>query len=162
MKISTRTRYAVRILVELALKEDHGPVQVKKITPDHNIPLKYREQLLRQLRLAGFVKSVRGPKGGYLLQRKPERISLGQIAMLFEGQMDLVDCANAPEKCRMADECPVRPAWREVSRILYETLDAISIADLINNQKKTSALPVMEDHAELRTQLASRELEPVS
>ncbi len=136
MKLSTKTRYGTRILIELAINIDKGAVQVSKIAASQKIPVKYLEQILRLLKLAGIVKSVRGPKGGHLLVKKPEDISLGQIVRLFEGQADLVECVTSPEKCDMSSECLVRNAWYEATNVLYEKLDGISIADLISESGK--------------------------
>ncbi len=142
MKLSTKTRYGTRILIELALKKDQGAIQVSKIAYNQKIPVKYLEQLLRSLKLAGIVKSVRGPKGGHLLEKEPKDISLGQIVRLFEGQTDLVECVSSPEKCEMASECLVRHAWYDATSALYEKLDGISIADLIESEgKETPGLP---------------------
>ena len=141
MKLSTKTRYGTRILIDLALKINQGTVQVRKISLSQNIPVKYLEQILRTLKQAGFVKSVRGPKGGHLLAKKPDEISLGQIVRLFEGQADLVACTSSPEKCDMAADCLVRDAWQEATSVLYKNLDNISIANLIhcsdNSNQKT-------------------------
>ena len=135
MKLSTKTRYGTRILIELALKIDQGAIQVSKIASSQKIPVKYLEQILRSLKQAGIVKSVRGPKGGHLLVKDPTDISLGEIVRLFEGQTDLVECVSAPEKCEMASECLVRNAWYEATSVLYKKLDGISIADLVKNDK---------------------------
>ncbi len=140
MKLSTKTRYGTRILIELALQADKGAVQVSKIAYNQKIPVKYLEQLLRNLRQAGIVKSVRGPKGGHLLVKKPSTITLGQIVRLFEGQTDLVECVSFPEKCDMAAECLVRQAWHDATSILYEKLDGISIADLIKTDSAKNSI----------------------
>lgn len=136
MKLSTRTRYGARILIELALKVDQGAIQVSKIAASQEIPVKYLEQLLRELKLAGIVKSVRGPKGGHLLAKEPGTIFLGQIVRLFEGQTDLVECVSFPEKCERASECLIRSAWNDATNALYEKLDGISIAALIDDTNK--------------------------
>ncbi len=78
-----------------------------------------------------MVNSVRGPKGGHLLAKKPEDITLGQIVRLFEGQSELVECISNPEKCSMSVDCQVRLAWGDATRVLYEKLDNTTIADLI-------------------------------
>jgi Rrf2 family protein len=119
-------------LIDLAQHREDGAIQVSKIAASQKIPVKYLEQLLRQLKISGFVKSVRGPKGGHLLAMEPEKISLGQIVRLFEGQSDLVECVSSPEKCDMASECLVRNAWQEATSVLYDKLDNISIADLVS------------------------------
>lgn len=143
MKLSTKTRYGARILIELALQLNQGAIQVSKISSSQKIPQKYLEQLLRTLKLAGIVKSVRGPKGGHLLAKDPIDISLGEIVRLFEGQTDLVDCVSSPEKCEMATECLVRNAWYDATSVLYEKLDGISIADLISSSGKNGIAACM-------------------
>ena len=141
-------RYGTRILIELALQVNQGVTQVSKIASNQKIPVKYLEQLLRTLRQAGVVKSVRGPKGGHLLAQDPAQISLGQVVRLFEGQTDLVECVSSPEKCDMAAECLVRNAWQDATSVLYEKLDNISIADLIQSNGKNNlaaCVPNVED-----------------
>ena len=138
MKLSTKTRYGTRILIELALRIDQGAIQVSKIASKQKIPVKYLEQILRTLKKAGIVKSVRGPKGGHLLAKDPIEISLGEIVRLFEGQTDLVECISSPEKCEMAAECLVRNAWYDATSVLYEKLDSISIAGLIRSDGKNN------------------------
>ena len=134
MKLSTRSRYGTRILVDLARHNDQGPVQIGEISKRQDISVKYLEQLIRPLKQADLVTSVRGPKGGHLLAVKPDEITLGQIVRLFEGQSDLVECVSNPEKCSMSDDCQVRLAWRDATRVLYEKLDATTIADLMQTQ----------------------------
>ncbi|WP_299981471.1 Rrf2 family transcriptional regulator [Desulfobacula sp.] len=138
MKLSTKTRYGTRILIELALQLNQGAIQVSKISSNQKISVKYLEQILRTLKKADIVKSVRGPKGGHLLAKDPTEIYLGQIVRLFEGQTDLVECVSSPEKCEMAADCLVRNAWHDATSVLYEKLDGISIADLIHNNGKNN------------------------
>ena len=133
MKLSTRSRYGTRILVDLARHDNQSPVQIGEISKRQDISLKYLEQLIRPLKQAGLVESVRGPKGGHMLAQKPEEITLGQIVRLFEGQSDLVECVSNPEKCNMADDCQVRQAWTDATRVLYEKLDSTTIADLLES-----------------------------
>ena len=131
MKLSTRSRYGARILVDLARHTDQGPVQIGEISKRQDISVKYLEQLIRPLKQASMVTSVRGPKGGHMLAKDPADITLGQIVRLFEGQAELVECISNPEQCNMADDCQVRLAWKEATRVLYEKLDSTTIADLI-------------------------------
>jgi Rrf2 family iron-sulfur cluster assembly transcriptional regulator len=131
MKLSTKSRYGTRILIELAKHEKKGPLQVSKISEYQKIPHKYLEQLIRVLRMAGFVKSIRGPKGGHEIAMDPALINLGQIVRLFEDQTDLVECISLPEKCDMSGDCLVRSAWQEATSALYDKLNTISIADLL-------------------------------
>ena len=132
MKLSTRSRYGARILVDLARHKGQGPVQIGEISKRQDISVKYLEQLIRPLKKAHLVTSVRGPKGGHLLAEKPEDISLGQVVRLFEGQSDLVECVSFPEKCPMSDDCQVRLAWRDATEVLYAKLDSTTISDLMN------------------------------
>ena len=81
-----------------------------------------------------MVNSVRGPKGGHLLAKNPAEISLGQIVRLFEGQSELVECISNPEQCDMSDDCQVRLAWKDATRVLYEKLDSTTIADLLDGK----------------------------
>ncbi len=141
MKLSTRSRYGARILVDLARFSNQGPVQIGEISKRQDISVKYLEQLIRPLKQAKMVNSVRGPKGGHLLALRPEDITLGQIVRLFEGQSELVECISNPEKCSMSDDCQVRLAWGDATRVLYEKLDSTTIADLMksNNCDKVSS-----------------------
>ena len=138
MKLSTRSRYGARILVDLARNHGQEPVQIGEISKRQDISVKYLEQLIRPLKQANLVTSVRGPKGGHLLAKRPEEITLGQIVRLFEGQSELVECISNPEKCSMSDDCQVRLAWGDATRVLYEKLDGTTIADLMegNNADK--------------------------
>ena len=130
MKLSTKSRYSTRILLELARHRDKGPLSNGMISKIQNIPVKYLEQLVRTLKHARLITSVRGPKGGHSLAKAPEDISLGQIVRLFETQTDLVACISSPDECDRADDCKVRLAWEEATQALFERLDRITIADL--------------------------------
>ena len=81
-----------------------------------------------------MVTSVRGPKGGHLLAKKPQNITLGQVVRLFEGQSELVECISNPEKCSMSHDCQVRLAWKDATKVLYEKLDNTTIADLMEGR----------------------------
>ena len=117
--------------MDLARHNGQGPVQIGEISKRQDISVKYLEQLIRPLKQASMVTSVRGPKGGHLLAKNPEEITLGQIVRLFEGQSELVECISNPEKCNMSDDCQVRLAWKDATRVLYEKLDSTTISDLL-------------------------------
>ena len=133
MKLSTRSRYGARILIDLARNDDQGPVQISDISKRQDISVKYLEQLIRPLKQANLVTSVRGPKGGHQLAKKPEKITLGQVVRLFEGQSELVECISKPEKCAMSDDCKLRLAWEDATHVLLKKLDTITIADLMKD-----------------------------
>ena len=132
MKLSTRSRYGTRILVDIATHHAQGPVQIGDISKRQKISVKYLEQLIRPLRKEEIVSSIRGPKGGYILSKKPAEITLGYIVRLFEGQSDLTECISDPEVCPMSVDCRVRLAWKDATDALCEKLDATTIADLID------------------------------
>ena len=131
MKLSTRSRYGSKILVDLAKHQHLGPVQIGNISQRQGVSVKYLEQLIRPLKKAGWVTSVRGPKGGHMLAKRPEDITLGQIVRLFEVQTDLVECVNSPESCNLSIDCKIRLAWKEAAQALYGKLDSTTIADLV-------------------------------
>ena len=136
MKLTKRTRYGTRLLLDLAIHQDQGAVNMSEISKRLNVSVKYLEQLIRPLKKAMLVNSIRGPKGGHMLAKKPDKITLGDITRLFEGQTELVDCISNPEKCPISDECIVRPAWQRATQALYNELDSISITDLLEKKKK--------------------------
>lgn len=131
MKLSTRSRYGTRIILELARHNDGTPLQVSEIARAQKIPVKYLEQLIRTLKQADLISSVRGSKGGHHLKQAPENITIGQLVRIFEGQTDLVACVSTPENCQMADECRVRAVWIEATEAMYAKLDGVTIADLL-------------------------------
>lgn len=122
-------------MLDLAQHQDKGPIQMSKISIRQNVSVKYLEQIIRLLKQAKFVNSIRGPKGGHMLAKRPKEITLGDITRLFEGQTELVDCISNPEKCPMSDDCLIRPAWQRATQALYRELDSITIADLLENEK---------------------------
>lgn len=136
MKLSTRSRYGTRIILELAHHNDGTPLQVSEIARVQQIPVKYLEQLIRTLKTADLITSVRGSKGGHQLKQPPDKITIGQLVRLFEGQTDLVACVSAPQDCQMAEDCRVRSVWIEATEAMYEKLDAVTIADLLCENDK--------------------------
>jgi len=132
MKLSTRSRYGTRILVDIATNHARGPVQIGDISKRQNISVKYLEQLMRPLKKEGIVSSIRGPKGGYILGKNPADITLGYIVRLFEGQSDLTECVSDPEVCPMSVDCRVRLAWKDATDALCEKLDSTTVADLVD------------------------------
>ena len=131
MKLTTKTRYGARLLLDIAMNQNQGAVQMSNISARQDISVKYLEQLIRPLKKAKLINSIRGPKGGHILAQKPEKITLGHIMRLFEGQSDLVDCLSDPKKCSKSKDCAVRVAWHSATQALYEKLNAITIADLM-------------------------------
>jgi Rrf2 family iron-sulfur cluster assembly transcriptional regulator len=135
MKLTTKTRYGTRLVIDLAQHQAQGVVQMSEISMRQNISVKYLEQLIRPLKQADLVTSTRGPKGGHVLAKKPEEITLGEITRLFEGSTELVNCISDPEKCTMIEDCAVRSAWKKAGKALFDELDSITIADLLKKKK---------------------------
>jgi len=144
MKLSTKSRYGIRLLVELARYHDQGPISIGEISKRQDISVKYLEQLIRPLQKAKLVKSVRGPKGGHLLAKEPHEMTMGEIVRLFEGQVDLVKCISLPGNCQMSEDCRVRLAWQAATQAMFEKLDAITIADLLADIQ----VPVSQDETD--------------
>jgi Rrf2 family transcriptional regulator, iron-sulfur cluster assembly transcription factor len=132
MKLSTKSRYSARIIIDLAIySSGERPVQASEISRRQGIPIKYIEQLLRPLKTAGYVSSVRGAKGGYILSKNPKEISLGHIVRLFESQKDIVACIKNPAMCDMSMDCRIRMAWEQVNQAFYNSLESVTIDTLM-------------------------------
>ena len=133
MRLSSKSRYAVRVLLELSRHKDGDPIQVGVISRLQDIPVKYLEQIIRDLKKDGYITSFRGPRGGYKLLAAPESISFGEIVRKFEGEPDLVECISDPSSCKLSDECRVKNVWEMATQELYRKLDTITMADLLVN-----------------------------
>ena len=133
MKLTTRSRYGTRMLLDMALNHEDGPVQIGEIAKRQGISVKYLEQLIIPLKKAGYVSSVRGPKGGHMLAKEPEEITIGEIVHLLEGGFQLTDCLVSPTKCDRADQCATRAMWAEATQAMREKLNGTTLADLMKN-----------------------------
>ena len=132
MKLSTRSRYGVRLMLDLALHADEGPVRLGSVAQRQGIGVKYLEQIIIALKKADYVTSVRGPKGGHLLTRPPEEITVGEIVGLLEGGLKLTRCTQYPEVCVRSGSCVTRILWKEATEAIRERLDAITFRELMN------------------------------
>ena len=130
MKLSAKSRYGARILADLATFYNKGPVQVSDISKRQNISVKYVEQLIRPLKKGQLIMSARGPKGGHVLAKAPEKITLGEVIKLFEFQNRSSECFCSIENCVSQDTCQLRLTWQEALNAFYATLDVTTIADL--------------------------------
>jgi len=137
VRLSTRTRYGARLLFDLARHSEKGPIHIGDIAGRQGISVKYLEQIVRPLKEAKLVKSVRGAKGGHLLAKPAEEITLGQIVRLLESGCGLADCIEKPSECNMSGDCLFRVAWAEAASALFEKLDSISLAQLLAYEDKT-------------------------
>jgi Rrf2 family transcriptional regulator, iron-sulfur cluster assembly transcription factor len=131
MKLSTRSRYGTRLMLELSEHYQEGPIQLRTIAKRQGIPIKYLEQIIIPLKKAGYVTSVRGYKGGHMLAKHPREITTGEIVALLEGGRRLTVCADHPETCERAVTCVTRWLWKEATEAMYEKLNAVTLADLV-------------------------------
>ena len=132
MKLSTRSRYGTRMMLDLAQHYDEGPVQIRNVSKRENISVKYLEQLIIPLKKANFIKSVRGPKGGHMLAKPPEAITVGEIVRVLEGGINLSSCIENPEVCDRTSDCLTRDLWEEATKAMYEKLNSATLSKMIN------------------------------
>lgn len=135
MKLSTRTRYGMRAMLELADSYGTGPLQIKLISQRQDISAKYLEQLIFILKSAGFVNSVRGAKGGYMLSRPPEQILLSDIFGALEGSSVTVECVEDSEFCNRAADCATRQIWQQVQNAIESVLKSQTLKELLKKTK---------------------------
>jgi len=136
MKLSTRTRYGTRALLELALHGSKGPVFLKDIAKEQQISLAYLEHLVTPLIAGGIIRSVKGPKGGISLARKPEDIKLSEITRLLEGSLAPVECVEHPDICERSKICVTREIWEEMKAAMDGVLESVTLQDLAYRQQK--------------------------
>lgn len=136
MKISTRGRYAIDLMVDLALYDNGEPISVKDIAEREQISSKYLEQIISMLNRAGFVKSIRGAQGGYRLKRKPEEYSVGAILRVTEGDLAPVSCIEENSECANKSTCSTVKIWQQLNDAINEVVDNISLADLVEWNSK--------------------------
>ncbi|MFO7154823.1 MAG: Rrf2 family transcriptional regulator [Caldicoprobacter oshimai] len=139
MTISTRGRYGVKAMLDLALNSSQDSVPVKSIAERQNIPGKYLEQVLSALKKAGLVKSVRGPTGGYMLAKPPEHITVGDILRALEGDLAPVKCVEQgqkKEKCARERQCITKYVWARIRDEVNQVVDSITLKDLADAYEK--------------------------
>ena len=139
MKISTKGRYALRIMIDLAMHLDKDPIRVKDIANRQNISEKYLEQIIALFNKAGYVKSIRGAQGGYLLTREPKEYTVGMILRLAEGSIAPVSCVeDSSDGCEKRGACVSAMLWQKISDAVNEVVDNTTLQDLIDWQKNIS------------------------
>lgn len=138
MKLSSRTRYGMRAILELALEYGKKPMQIKMIADREEISSKYLEQLIAMLKSSGLVRSVRGPRGGYSLSRSPSEITLSEVFRTLEGPMTPAECLEHPEYCPRCSDCATREIWKQLQDAITGVLGSYTLADLAEKsiQKK--------------------------
>ncbi|MBW2265307.1 MAG: RrF2 family transcriptional regulator [Deltaproteobacteria bacterium] len=135
MKLSTRSRYGTRMMIDMAQRYDSGPVQIGDIAQRIDVSVKYLEQLIIPLKKAGYITSVRGPKGGHLLTRAPHEITVGEIVDVLEGGINLSNCVGDPKVCEKSEECLTRNLWEEATKAMRHKLNSTTLAQVIESGK---------------------------
>jgi len=136
MKLSTRGRYGVRLMLDLALHYGEGPILLRDIAERQEISEKYLWQLINPLKTTGLVNSLRGAHGGYVLGKPPEAISIKAILQILEGPLCLVDCVDNPALCERSLSCISRDIWGEASKNMQQTLEDTTLAAMVERQKE--------------------------
>jgi Rrf2 family cysteine metabolism transcriptional repressor len=136
MKISTRTRYGVRAMFELAMEYGKGPLQTRTIAEREDISNKYLEQLIAVLKSAGLIRSIRGPKGGYELVNPPAKVRLLEIFIALEGPIEPVECLEHESYCSRCATCVTRGVWAEIQKSITSVLEKTTLQDLVDRAKK--------------------------
>jgi len=140
MKLSTRGRYGIHAMYDLAVHYGDGSQSIKMIAERQTIPEAYLEQLIALLRKAKLVISNRGAMGGYRLAHKPEEITVGQVLRALEGGLNLVECLTEEEQCGKSCACPSRIVWLKIQQGLNSIVDGITLQDMIDEYTCTKAL----------------------
>ncbi|MBF0475091.1 MAG: Rrf2 family transcriptional regulator [Deltaproteobacteria bacterium] len=140
MKMSTRGRYAVRAMLDLAINWGQGPINLKEMSRRQDISVKYLEQIFIPLKAAALIRSTRGPSGGYTLARAPEQVTLGEIITAIEGPVAIVDCVQQPEKYPRSQTCVTFDVWKQISEAISTILDRTTLSLLVTrHQAKVGA-----------------------
>ena len=137
MKVSTRGRYALRLMLDIALNDNGEPIRIKNIASRQGLSDKYLEQIISILHKADYVRSVRGPQGGYLLTREPKEYTVGEILRLTEGSLAPVACLEQPEnQCPRLDHCATIKLWEKMNDAVSSVVDTVTLADLMEWQNE--------------------------
>lgn len=139
MKISTKGRYALRFMLDLAANSEGRYVPLKEISARQGISLKYLEQIVSQFGKLGMLESVRGPQGGYRLAKQPKDYTIGEILRYAEGELAPVACLEQGiNTCPRQAECVTLPFWKGLYQVITEYVDSVTLEDLLEQQKERS------------------------
>ena len=136
MKFSTKGRYGVRALLDVALHSDGGPVLLKHVAQRQGISAQYLEHLVAPLIKAGFLRSMRGARGGLTLAKAPGDIPLSRVIETLEGSLAPVECVDDPNICPRSEHCVTRDVWEDMKRAMLQVLDPITLEDLVQRHKE--------------------------
>lgn len=138
MKLSTKGRYGLRAIIDLARYSETEPVSINSIAARQEISERYLEQLVALMKKAGLVKSIRGASGGYVLAKKPEEVSVGDVLRALEGSLEPVKCAafSEDEECTAADGCVTKYVWQKINESIRQTVDEIHLDELVQESRE--------------------------
>ena len=137
LKLSTKGQYGVRAMFELAKNYDQGPLTIKEIAARQGVSVSYLEQLLNRLRKSKLITSQKGPGGGYLINKKPDEISVGMILHSLEGPVAITQCLDPSAKgCKRVDGCVARLLWKSLGEKIEDFLETINLRDLVMEESK--------------------------
>ena len=132
MRVSTKGRYGLRILLDIAQHQQEGPVALRDISRRQAISQKYLWQVINPLKVAGLLRATRGAHGGYRLAKSPARISLRDVVDILEGPVSIVACVQTPGSCNRSDMCIARGAWTAVETRLNDAMEEITLKTLLD------------------------------
>jgi len=135
MKISTKGRYGLRILLDLAIHQNKGPVNLGDISQRQGISEKYLWQVINLAKASGLISSTRGPKGGYTVAKPADQITILEIITALEGPIILVDCLDKAESCERNASCVTRDVWTQIERSMKKAMSSITLQDLVEKQE---------------------------
>lgn len=143
MKLSTRGRYGLRAMFDLALNYNKEYISLNSIAERQGISEGYLEQLIIPLKKAKLVKGARGSQGGYILSKAPSEITIGEVLRVLEGSLALVDCLRDDSKCKKIDRCVTRMIWKKMSDSLSKLVDSVTLEELVKDYR--DKLPISDE-----------------
>ncbi len=143
MKVSTKGRYGLRVMLELALYYGKGPAIMAEIEKTQGISRKYMHSILTTLKSAGLVRAIRGAGGGFVLAKEPKEINVHEIVEALEGPFDFTECVGSESFCDKSQECVTRDVWNDVGRAVKEVLTKTKLDELVRRHEEKSTKPDM-------------------
>ncbi|BCN31599.1 RrF2 family transcriptional regulator [Anaeromicropila herbilytica] len=157
MKLSTKGRYGLRAVVDLALNSESEAVSLSSVAERQSISISYLEQLIAKLKKAGIVNSIRGAQGGYVLAKSADQISVGDILRALEGDLNPVDCAEimgGDTTCSSSDLCVTKYVWKRISDSINSAVDEILLSELVKESKAVHGNSCSENDKKKETKTA--------
>ena len=140
MKLSTKCRYGVRAIIEIARNYNKIPTKRKDISSNQDIPDSYLENILIDLKHNNVISSIRGAKGGFVLRKPPEKITMLEVFESLQGTISLIDCIDTPSACNRNKRCVVRPVWEDMQKAQERVLQNITIKSLLEKERELEVI----------------------